>query len=64
MTISGWFFLILHDGQGESRGMATFSFISYDLEFFTDYFLSLFIFFFWNLVKDMQLRHITQNTVI
>jgi hypothetical protein len=33
------------------------------LEFY-EYKLSIIFFFFLNLVKDMQLRHITQNKVI
>jgi hypothetical protein len=38
MTTSGWVFLLLRSGHRETRGLATLGFISYDFEFFTDYF--------------------------
>jgi hypothetical protein len=38
MTTRGWVFLLLHSRHGETWGLATLGFISYDLENFTDYF--------------------------
>jgi hypothetical protein len=38
MTTSGWVFLFLHSGHGDTRSLATLGFILYDLEFIKDYF--------------------------